>query len=204
MHTAKRGLLAMTEREASSWQPPPQERIIFLSILAFLINIWEINPAKTFLSNLALLSCVSPIGVTYKGVTPYALTRLGSTVSHTLPCGWSHAARVTLSDMVWLNHASSFSMTGPPRVPRPSLFLPPLFLSFFLFPFFTLRWLHWWFVTSLSYSKPVVPQIKFVSWYPNCVGHVRHLYCLILLYFENYVWMNSCGRDLRINQCNCD
>jgi hypothetical protein len=84
------------------------------------------NPTKTFSpSNMALLSHVSAVGATYEEVTPYASARLNSTLSHSLPCGLSHAKRVAPSDMARLSHASSFSITGPPRGSHP-------FFSFFL------------------------------------------------------------------------
>jgi hypothetical protein len=79
---------------------------------------------------------------------------------------------------------------------------PPLFL--FLPRLFTLWRFHWRFEISLSYSESLVSQINSMSWYLNHVGYARHLYRLILLYFKNFAWINSCGRDLRINQCNCD
>jgi hypothetical protein len=70
------------------------------------------NPAKTIFQIWT--------DMTYEGVMSHALVRLVSTVSHTLPRGLSHAARVAPSDMAQLSHVSSFSVTGPPRVPRPS------------------------------------------------------------------------------------
>jgi hypothetical protein len=49
--------------------------------------------------------------------------------------------------------------------------------------------------SSPSKSEPLVREIDYMSWYPNRVGYVCHLYRLIFLYFEIFVWMNSCGRD---------
>jgi hypothetical protein len=135
------------------------------------------EPDQIFFPNLVIFSRASPVGVIYKGVKPYVVARLASTVSRTLPCGLSHTARVAPSDMAWLSHANPFGMTGRPRLPRPSS-------SFFLPPLFTLWWLHWWFGISLSYLEPVTPQIDSMSWYPNHVGYVRHFYRFISLYFK--------------------
>jgi hypothetical protein len=49
------------------------ERTIFVSILAFLINIREMNSAKTFFQDMSLFSRASPSGVIYEGVAPCAL-----------------------------------------------------------------------------------------------------------------------------------
>jgi hypothetical protein len=49
---------------------------IFFCILAFLINIREMNPTKSFFPNLSLLSHSSLGGVTYVGVTSFALAWL--------------------------------------------------------------------------------------------------------------------------------
>jgi hypothetical protein len=45
----------------------------FFSILAFLINIREMNSAKTFFQDMSLFSRASPSGVIYEGVAPCAL-----------------------------------------------------------------------------------------------------------------------------------
>jgi hypothetical protein len=50
-------------------------------------------------------------------------------------------------------------------------------------------------LSSSPKSEPLVREIDSMSWYPNRVGYVCHLYRLILLYFKIFVWMNSCGRD---------
>jgi hypothetical protein len=50
-------------------------------------------------------------------------------------------------------------------------------------------------LSSLPKSEPLVQEINSMSWYPNRVGYVCRLYRLILLYFEFFIWMNSCGRD---------
>jgi hypothetical protein len=84
-----------------------------------------------FFLNLIFLSRASAIGVIYEVVTSCAVTQLGSTLSHSLSCGLSHAAQVAPSDMTRLSHISSFDVIGPPRAPNP-------FFSFFLFYFFFL------------------------------------------------------------------
>jgi hypothetical protein len=43
-------------------------------LIFFLIKIQEINPIKTFFSNLILFSRARPVGVTHEGVAPCALT----------------------------------------------------------------------------------------------------------------------------------
>jgi hypothetical protein len=76
------------------------------------------------------------------------------------------------------------------------LFLHPLFLSSFFSLYLAVAPLAIW--TSPPKSKPVVQQIDSISWFSNHVGYICHLYHLILLYFEIFAWMNSCGRDLSL------
>jgi hypothetical protein len=88
-----------------------------------------------------------------------------------------------------ISSAISISVTPAQNRAGPLfLFLPPLFHS----PFFSLHLavapLAIW--SSLPKSEPMVPQIYCMSWYSNRVGYVRHLYCLIFLYFEIFAWMN--------------
>jgi hypothetical protein len=130
------------------------------------------------------LSRDNAIDVTYEVVTSYAVARLDSTLSHSLPRGLSHAARVGPSDMPRLNHISSFDMIGPSKGPLTlslsSSSLPSSSSSLHLAA------APWRFVISLPYLKRVLPQIDSMSWYPNRVGYIRRLYHLILLYFRNF------------------
>jgi hypothetical protein len=59
-------------------------RRIFFLILTFFNQYWRNESDQFFYLNLTLLSRVSLVGMTYKGVTPWTLERLGSTVSPTL------------------------------------------------------------------------------------------------------------------------
>jgi hypothetical protein len=75
--------------------------------------------------------------------------------------------------------------------------MAPLLLSFFL-PSFSSTHLAaapLAILSSLAKSEPLVREINSMSWYRNCIEYVCRLYRLILLYFEMFVWMNSCGRD---------
>jgi hypothetical protein len=44
-------------------------------------------------------------------------------------------------------------------------------------------------------SESLVREIDSMSWYPNHIGYVCHLYRLVLLYSKIFIWMNSCGSD---------
>jgi hypothetical protein len=52
----------------------PSEQGFFFLFWSFLFKIREINPIKTFFSNLVLFSRVRPVGATHEGVAPCALT----------------------------------------------------------------------------------------------------------------------------------
>jgi hypothetical protein len=159
---------------------------------------------ETYFHDLVLRSCAIPIAVTHKWV---------ASVTRAWLEGLTCASAVTLAATVppRTNCTTLFDVTPEWVVPvrlaqllcvigHRTLF--SFFLSFFLpLPLLSLRQLHWWFWSSIPYWKPVVPQINFMSWYPNHVGYVRHLYHLILLHFEIFTWMNSFVRDWRLNQC---
>jgi hypothetical protein len=84
----------------------PNKRTKDLYFGFFKIIFLKNKPDQNFFLNLVFLNRVSPVDATYKGVTPYALSRLGSTLSHS-PAMWTKSRRGS--------HASSFSVTGPPR-----------------------------------------------------------------------------------------
>jgi hypothetical protein len=84
----------------------PNKRTKDLYFGFFKIIFQKINPIKTFFLNLVFLNRASPVDATYKEVTPCALSRLGSTLPHS-PATWTKSRRGS--------HASSFSVTGPPR-----------------------------------------------------------------------------------------
>jgi hypothetical protein len=48
------------------------------------------EPGQNFFPNMTLFNRAKPVGVTHKGVTPCALTRLDSTVAHNSTRGPSH------------------------------------------------------------------------------------------------------------------
>jgi hypothetical protein len=115
---------------------------IFFLFLAFLINIWQINPQNLFFPNVALLNRVSLSNTIYEEVTSVYMTQLMG-----LACAqattWCHigVSRVSRSDasalrelclVTWYDssHASSFGVTGPPTVPS-LLPLSSSSLSFF-------------------------------------------------------------------------
>jgi hypothetical protein len=175
---------------------------IFFLYFGFLIKFWEINLTKNLFSGSGYLeSCQSDRHDLWRsranafGVIPVRPARLMKELHRVHWCdSWAcHIEQVAPGRLAWLvckiGHQPLF------------LFLP-LFLSSFSSLHIAAALL-----AILEFSplwKPVVSQIDSMSWYPNRVGYVRCLYHLILLYFEKFAWMSSCGRDLRLNQCICD
>jgi hypothetical protein len=173
--------------------------VIFFYFGLFIIIFWEMNPAKSFFFKFVPFeshqsswcdlwrSCASA----HDATRLHSVTPKRRWLSHAI---WHGVTPFTLNELAWLAHQQSH---------WPSFSF--LLLSFFLpLSLSTLRWLHWWFQLSLPYSELVVPPIDSMRWYPNRVGYVRQLYRLILFYFQNFAWMNSCGRVWRLKQCNCD
>jgi hypothetical protein len=183
----------------------------------------EMNRPQTYFQDLVYLSCVSPVDATYEGVTPCALARLMGQPHGLVPM-WRHVGLsrvnpfgVTQSRWLLWRDWQAYSIDVYHVVPCWMVWLtkeshqPPwrdssaeygslssFFLLSFSLPFFSSTHLA---VAPLTISssprksEPLVWEINYMSWYPNCDGYVCRLYRLILLYFEIFVWMNSCGRD---------
>jgi hypothetical protein len=120
-------------------------------------------------------------------------SRMAQLTSHRTRRRWSHAMSVSVTHE-GVAPASLAQLPG-----RIWQLLP---FSFLLFSFFlpSFSSIHWRpaplaISSSLPKSEPLVREIDSMSWYPNHVGYICHLYHLILLYFEIFIWMNSCGRD---------
>jgi hypothetical protein len=126
---------------------------------------------------------------------------------HVGPIAQSHMVRLRHTDCCGATDTSSHqrssesrhvshkpgATTAQNKTPHQFLFLPPLFLSSFILLYSPVSPLV--ILSSLPKFVPLVREIDFMSWYPNRVGYVYHLYHLILLFFEISIWMNSCVRD---------
>jgi hypothetical protein len=191
-------------------------RWIFLYFGLFKKQFRDMNPPKTYLQDMTLLSRASEVGMTHEGVMTCALAwQMGQThapLSMWPPRGLSRAkvsdvTAVASTAVAWqttLVHRTSIESRHVRRHDcadhhdvTPQQNIAPLPFSFFLPPFSSthLAVAPLAILSSLPKSEPLVREIDSMSWYPNRVGYVCRLYRLILLYFDIFIWMNSCGRD---------